>query len=364
MAIDPLIARGGVPLDVTNTLAAIAEMRARDAHRNALIAQQQRELSYQQQQDALKQQQADAQDQAWNEGFAAFQGAKDDTERLQHLGALSRIDPQAAALIGRSWAEQKKQNEPPASLQIQQTPGPYGGTILSDGSRWQFVDAPRAPRGGGGRSSAGQARGGVSAYSEGDGTSSDMTKQQVKDAFSLRREFNNVQSVKDYKASLPVLISARRAPDTGAGDLAIIYAAGKILDPGSVVREGELQLTIGSGSPEDRVRGFVDYVKGNGGRMSPALRQKLLEMLNERVLSYRQLHDQERQAFGEYARQLGISENNVIGRHPADAFQGLNPGIRGGSSAVSTQPSPTAPSASVPKATPSSTGWGVVRKPR
>lgn len=158
MPIDPLIARGSAPLDVTNTLAAIAEMRDRRAHQNAMLAEQQRQFGYQQQQDALKQQQAQAEDQAWADGLAAFQGAKDDAERMQHLGTLARIDPQATAFIGRSWAEQKAAGEPTnyASQRV------GGFEVLTQGGKHlghraiPVIGGSGTSGGGGGRSSLSQ----------------------------------------------------------------------------------------------------------------------------------------------------------------------------------------------------------------
>lgn len=156
-----------------------------------------------------------------------------------------------------------------------------------------------------------------------------MSKEDFKNATSLRKEFSGLQAVKDYNNVLPILIGARNAPDDGAGDLAIIYAAGKILDPGSAIKDGELTLTIGTGSPEERVQGFVNFVRGNGGRLPPGMRKKLLVMLNERALAYRNLHDQARGSFSNYAKAIGLDPSVVVGQHPADAMKGINPGVFG-----------------------------------
>lgn len=171
MPIDPMIARGGVPLDLTNTLQSIAEMRALDQKRNALIAQNQQELAYKQAEAERQQAEADAEDQAWNDGIAAFQSAQTDAERRQHLTTLARIDPQATSVIARQWDAQQKASAPAPSVQITQSPGPYGGTILSDGNRWQFVEQPRQPV----RSSGGGGSGGGGGAS----TQSDAEQYQV-----------------------------------------------------------------------------------------------------------------------------------------------------------------------------------------
>lgn len=145
-----------------------------------------------------------------------------------------------------------------------------------------------------------------------------------RDVMALRKEFDGQQSVKDFKTALPLLVSARKAPDNGYGDLQLIYTAGKVLDPGSVVREGELTLTLAAGSPLQRVLGTTRFSLEQGGRLTPQVRQQLLGMLNERVLAYRQAHDQERQRYEQYAAGMGVDPSVIIGAHPANAYPRSN----------------------------------------
>lgn len=142
----------------------------------------------------------------------------------------------------------------------------------------------------------------------------------VKDAQRLRKEFRGLPSVKEYETSLPLLVSARKAPDTGFGDLQLIYTAGKVLDPGSVVREGELALTVAAGSPLQRVIGSTRFTAEKGGRLTPTTRKQLLEMLNERVLAYRQAYDRDYGQYAEYAREGSFQPDQVVGRHAANAY--------------------------------------------
>jgi hypothetical protein len=106
------------------------------------------------------------------------------------------------------------------------------------------------------------------------------------DVEGLRKEFNAREEVKNYNAVLPVLRSIENAPNTTAGDLDFIYGVGKILDPGSVVREGEMALVIKSGSPLERIIGKGTWVAGEG-KLTPTMRKELMQVLNSRVT---QLH--------------------------------------------------------------------------
>lgn len=141
------------------------------------------------------------------------------------------------------------------------------------------------------------------------------------DVARLRKEFRSLTPVKDYETALPLLVSARKAPDNGYGDLQLIYTAGKVLDPGSVVREGELALTVAAGSPLQRIIGQTRFSIENGGRLTPETRKQLLGMLNERVLAYRQGYDREYEQYSDYGEASGMVPRDVVGRHAANAYQ-------------------------------------------
>ena len=139
-------------------------------------------------------------------------------------------------------------------------------------------------------------------------------------SMNMRKEFRALPSVKAYEESLPVLVSARNAPNTGAGDINLVYAVGKIMDPGSVVREGELRLAVDSGGVLARVLGSANVNLTGGARLQPEVRKRLLDMLNERVLAYRQAYDRDFAQYGEYATASGLRPEDVTGKHVATAY--------------------------------------------
>jgi hypothetical protein len=126
--------------------------------------------------------------------------------------------------------------------------------------------------------------------------------------------------VRDYETSLPIIKSAKNAPDTGYGDLQLIYSVGKLLDPNSVVREGELALTITSGSPLQRIIGSTRFTTEQGGRLPPNSRRQIMEMLNERVGSYKQAYDRDFQQYSEYASEQGYDPSLIVGKHADSAY--------------------------------------------
>ncbi len=140
----------------------------------------------------------------------------------------------------------------------------------------------------------------------------------VKASQQLRKEFRGLSSVKDYETILPLIESAYNAPDDGFGDLELIYTAGKVLDPGSVVREGELALTIKSGSLLQRALGIVGFTAEQGGRLTPKTREQLVNMLETRRQSSQELYDRDYSQYAEYAEQAGFDPALLVGK-PADS---------------------------------------------
>jgi hypothetical protein len=106
----------------------------------------------------------------------------------------------------------------------------------------------------------------------------------------IRKEVNALPAVKNYNSVVPIIKAAETAPDTKAGDLQLIYGVGKILDPDSVVREGEMVLVTRTGSPAQRIMGFMNYVRGKG-QLTPELRDQLRAMLKDRVAALKTSRD-------------------------------------------------------------------------
>lgn len=136
-------------------------------------------------------------------------------------------------------------------------------------------------------------------------------KQQRTAAVELRKEFNALPEVQSYKQVLPLLAQAKSAPDTSQGDISIIYAAGKIYDPNSVVREGEMNLVIKSGSPEERINGFINYIKG-GGRLTPSARANLVKAMAGAVVERKAQYDAARTTYDGLARKAGLDPGELF----------------------------------------------------
>lgn len=157
-------------------------------------------------------------------------------------------------------------------------------------------------------------------------------RQVREDVDGLRKEFSSQPVVKTVNEIAPIIESARKAPNTPQGDFALIYGVGKVLDPNSVVREGEMNMVIKAGSPAQRVEGFLSQIRG-GGRLTPEMRNQLLQILDARAGEYQQQYMTARKSFEDIATRRGYNPSDIfVGSVPAAATpasaDGLSPAER------------------------------------
>jgi hypothetical protein len=176
------------------------------------------------------------------------------------------------------------------------------------GLRAEAIETRRALAAQGGRPPAGYQYNPDGTLAPIPGGPGDKTNDKVD---SLRKEFNSLPEVKNYRTTVPIIQSIKSAKDTPAGDLDFIYAVGKILDPDSVVREGEMNLVIKSGSPLERFKGYVNNVMG-GGRLTPTIRAQLSQMLNQRVAEIKRGYDAAQVTFKRSAERRGLPTDEIF----------------------------------------------------
>lgn len=133
-----------------------------------------------------------------------------------------------------------------------------------------------------------------------------------RDEVNLRREFNNRQEVKDFRTIQAAYNSVQAAAQnpSAAGDLSLIFAYMKILDPGSVVREQEFANAQNAAGVPDQVRNLYNRAL-NGQRLNPRQRQDFLNQAQGLYQSRRQTYDQIAGEYRSYAEDYGVSPDRV-----------------------------------------------------
>ena len=99
----------------------------------------------------------------------------------------------------------------------------------------------------------------------------------LKEATSLRKEFLDRPQVKDFADIAAGYEKVKVAKDdpSPAGDISLIFGYMKMLDPGSVVREGEFATAQNAGSVPDRILNAYNSAL-NGTRLNPKQRKDFL----------------------------------------------------------------------------------------
>lgn len=158
-------------------------------------------------------------------------------------------------------------------------------------------------------------------------TAAKLPGEQAQVVSAIRKELNGLPDVQNYRAVAPIINSMAKSPDTKAGDLDMIYGVGKILDPGSVVREGELVLVKDTANLPQKFLSYWAILNG-GGRLSPSQRADLMNMVGNRVGQLKLAHDAAIAPYQRQAGSLGLPLDQILVEPPAvnttPRFQGFS----------------------------------------
>lgn len=149
-----------------------------------------------------------------------------------------------------------------------------------------------------------------------------MQNQRFNQLQGLRQEFNALPEVKTYSDAISSLGGALKAPDTPQGDLSIVYSYAKAMDPGSVVREGEMDMANSTASQTQQLQQYINAIQ-SGKRLPPAVRLGLVETMRQRVAAMRETYDQQRSRYAAAAKANGFDPAQVIGKPLYDAVRPL-----------------------------------------
>lgn len=133
------------------------------------------------------------------------------------------------------------------------------------------------------------------------------------DTAKLRGEFTGLPSYKNLSQAAPIYRSMSDAAgrNTKAADLNMVYGLGKIMDPGSVVREGEIQMANNAQGWQEKLNGIVSQINNQGG-LTPAGRQALMAEAYSRISAYKGEFDQDAGRFRSIAGRNRINADDVV----------------------------------------------------
>lgn len=139
------------------------------------------------------------------------------------------------------------------------------------------------------------------------------TPVKLDDISGMRKEIQQLPSYKNLAQAAPIYkaMAETAGRNSKASDLNLVYGLGKIMDPNSVVREGEMVMVKNTASLPDWLQGAIASLNG-GAALTPETRQAIMTEAYGRVKGY---NDEFQQNMGQYQ---GIVQRNGI--NPADVI--------------------------------------------
>ena len=158
-----------------------------------------------------------------------------------------------------------------------------------------------------------------------------------KEFASLRKEFNALNEVSKFKETAASYnqirtLTANPKP-TPADDIALIFSFMKMLDPGSVVREGEFALVGQSAGVPDQV--IMQIARATGGKgLTPQIRSRLVDTSAKILLQRRAAYDAQARNYRTIATDIG-AKPDLLAEDPTLWRGRIKSGSGAGSSAAS-----------------------------
>lgn len=144
----------------------------------------------------------------------------------------------------------------------------------------------------------------------------DALPPTYEDVSKLRKEVQDLPSYKNVAQAAPVYKSMVDAAgrDTRAADVNLIYGMAKIMDPGSVVRESEMSVAQAIATIPQHLRATVESQLMSTGRLSPEVREALMQEAHSRMQSYAGMFEQDAGMYRGIAGRNRMLEEDVLPR--------------------------------------------------
>ena len=133
------------------------------------------------------------------------------------------------------------------------------------------------------------------------------------DVTGIRKEIQQLPTYKNYSQALPIYnaMSEAAGRNSRASDLNLVYGLGKIMDPTSVVREGEMVMVQNTSSLPDWLVGQINALNG-GASLTPETRQAIMQEAYGRMSSYDTAMQSDISQYRDLAGRYNINEADII----------------------------------------------------
>lgn len=133
------------------------------------------------------------------------------------------------------------------------------------------------------------------------------------DVTGLRKEIQGLPSYKNLAQAAPIYRGMAEAAgrNTKAADLNLVYGLGKIMDPTSVVREGEMVMVKNSANLPEWFKGQIDALN-SGAALTPETRRAIMQEAYGRLNAYRDQFGQDTAQYEGILQRRGMNRDDVL----------------------------------------------------
>lgn len=151
----------------------------------------------------------------------------------------------------------------------------------------------------------------------------DPKKTQFDQVAKLADDYRATPSVKSYSNAIASYGNALETPATPEGDLSLVYSYAKIMDPDSVVREGEAQSVVNSSPYAQQLAAQAMKQMGKGGIFTADARKRLRDALHTRMANLNRTYIADRVKFKQQAERYGLNPLDVVGNHAGEPYRDI-----------------------------------------
>lgn len=153
-------------------------------------------------------------------------------------------------------------------------------------------------------------------------TRTDIQGVPMERADTLAKRFEGQDAVKQYRAIAPIFMSGLKAANDSGGDLDLLYAYAKVMDPGSVVRESEQENAKSNvGFWDAKVAELKKQFGDSSGGLSQKTRDFLRRGMNTKAAELAKTYGVQRSDYQKIAQQRGVDPFQVVGSPPLSGQQ-------------------------------------------
>jgi len=136
-----------------------------------------------------------------------------------------------------------------------------------------------------------------------------------KELVTARKEFAALPEVKNFntiRGQVRQIRELAKKPNA-QNDIAMIFSYMKVLDPTSVVREGEFATAQNATGVPDQIRNMYNKAQ-NGERLNPEQRKRMTQSAGTIYASQREIYNETAGRYQNYAKQAGLDPRQVAPR--------------------------------------------------